>query len=324
MLLVIAAGAGYYYGKHGGETKVSQKTQAKPMILALHEETAEKKKKKSVSFEEEEIGPIQKLIRDQEARRKAKELKAQKSRPKVSKGEAKTVTSLPLHTKAPVIPKGSKPRLVIIIDDVAGPGQLKKIRAVPIKLTPSIFPPSKRLRSTAKMAKDLKHYMIHFPMQAGNYPKGAMNNTLTVRDPEEKMRGRVRELRKWFPNCIYTNNHTGSVFTSDYHALHTVYGLLKEEGFIFIDSRTSAKTKGKKVANAYGDFYLHRDVFIDNIQNATAIRKQLKTAVRKAKKRGYAIAIGHPHSITLKTLKNSADILQAVDVVYIDELMNGK
>jgi polysaccharide deacetylase 2 family uncharacterized protein YibQ len=135
------------------------------------------------------------------------------------------------------------------------------------------------------------------------------------------MRSRVKDLRKWFPSCTYTNNHTGSVFTSDYRALHTAYGILKEEGFIFIDSRTSAKTKGKKVARSYGDFYLHRDVFIDNVQNFNAIRKQLRTAVKKAQKRGYAIAIGHPHAATFDTLKKSGDILSAVDVVYIDELL---
>ncbi len=164
--------------------------------------------------------------------------------------------------------------------------------------------------------------MVHFPMQAEHYPRGAMPNTSTVKDSEKQMRTRVKNLRKWFPAALYTNNHTGSVFTSDYRALHTMYGLLKEEGFVFVDSRTSSKSKGKKVAKEYGDFYLHRDVFIDNVQKFGEIRKQLKAAVKKAKQRGYAIAIGHPHAITLRSLKNSLDILVDVDVVYLDELFD--
>jgi polysaccharide deacetylase 2 family uncharacterized protein YibQ len=213
--------------------------------------------------------------------------------------------------------------LVIIIDDVSNPKELKAIRSIPLKLTPSLFPPSKFSQKTAEMARGLRHYMVHFPMQAGNHPQGAMPATLTLGDSEAKMRARVKALRRWFPNCRYTNNHTGSVFTSNYKVLHTVYGLLKEEGFTFLDSRTSPKSKGKKVAKAYGDFYLYRDVFIDNVQEFGPIRKQLKAAIKKAKKRGYAIAIGHPHPMTLRTLKNSLDILVDVDVLYLDELMQG-
>ena len=220
------------------------------------------------------------------------------------------------------LPRGyRRPKLVIIIDDVSNPGELKAIRSIPLKLTPSLFPPSKFSPKTAQMAKGLRHYMVHFPMQAGNYPHGAMPATLRVGDSRAKMRVRVKALRRWFPDCIYTNNHTGSVFTSDYKALYTLYGLLKEQGFVFLDSRTSSRSQGKKVAKAYGDFYLHRDVFIDNTQQFGAIRKQLKIAVKKAKKRGYAIAIGHPHAITIRSLKNSLDILVDVDVVYLDELI---
>ena len=226
-----------------------------------------------------------------------------------------------LRVRQPAIDRRKRPKLVIIIDDVANPKQLKQIQAVPLKLTPSIFPPSRNLTSTSKMAKNLRHYMIHFPMQAGNHPSGAMPNTVTIHDSKAKMRTRVKDLRKWFPTCTCTNNHTGSVFTSDYKSLYTMYGLLKEEGFVFVDSRTSPKSKGKRVAKEYGDFYLHRDVFIDNVQKFGAIRKQLKIAVKKAKKRGYAIAIGHPHKMTLRTLKNSLDILVDVDVIYLDELM---
>jgi len=222
---------------------------------------------------------------------------------------------------APVIDRHKPPKLVIIIDDVATPEQLRRIRSIPLKLTPSIFPPSDHLESTAKMARKLTHYMVHFPIQAGNYPHGAMPNTLTVTDSRAKIKTRIKALRRWFPSCVYINNHTGSVFTSDYKALHRLYGLLKEEGFLFLDSRTSSKSKGKKVSASYGDFYLYRDVFIDNIQSFAAIRKQLKSAVAIAKKRGYAIAIGHPHQTTLKTLKNSLDLLVHVDVVYLDELM---
>lgn len=225
-----------------------------------------------------------------------------------------------ISVESPAQEQSSRPRLVIIIDDVANPRELKAIESIPLKLTPSLFPPSRFSKQTAQMAKGLRHYMVHFPMQADNHPYGAMPDTVTIYEPTAQWRARVKALRRFFPGCVYTNNHTGSLFTSDYEALYTLYGFLREEGFIFVDSRTSRETQGERVARAYGDRYLHRDVFIDNEQTFGAIRKQLKTAVDKARKQGYAIAIGHPHKITMLSLKKSLDILADVDVVYMDEL----
>ena len=67
-----------------------------------------------------------------------------------------------------------------------------------------------------------------------------------------------------------------------------------------------------------------RNIFLDNKEDSEYIKNQLKKAVKIARKRGYAIAIGHPHKITLTTLKNAKNILKNVQVVYIDELNDSK
>ena len=323
MILVFAAGSGYYF------YKVENKTE----FLAAKKIDSQREKAMKAIYKDEPLVTEKKSISHSKSPDIVKEITyfgagtlVPSKLPTLdldfeSKAQAPKTKNRNSPVVAPVIVRGKRPRLVIIIDDVATAGQLRRVQSVPLKLTPSIFPPSKRVRSTLKMTKKLKHYMVHFPMEAGNHPRGSMLNTLTIKDSKEQMRARVKSLRKWFPSCIYTNNHTGSVFTSDYQALHTIYGLLKDEGFVFVDSHTSHKSKGKRVAKEYGDFYLHRDVFIDNIQKFAAIRKQLKLAVKIAKKRGYAIAIGHPHTITIRSLKSSLDILRDVDVVYLDELM---
>ena len=313
--LVFAAGMGYYHTKSDTDAVVQKKVDSKRVHVQKKKKPIEVKKKKKKNTEKHSVS-AEKRSELQAARQIAKqrEIAMNTSYREDSQKSAG-------HVKQPDVDRSRRPKLVIIIDDVATPKQLKEIQSIHLNLTPSLFPPSRLSTQTAKMAKKLKHYMVHFPMQAGNHPRAAMPNTITVKDSKKQMRARVKDIRKWFPACIYTNNHTGSVFTSDYHALHTMYGLLREEGFIFVDSRTSSKSKGKRVAKEYGDFYLHRDVFIDNIQKFGAIRKQLKIAVKKAKERGYAIAIGHPHAITLRSLKNSLDILVDVDVVYLDTLV---
>ena len=161
--------------------------------------------------------------------------------------------------------------------------------------------------------------MVHLPMQSGKaYDK--QYGTLKITDTKEKMEARVKEVRRLFPTARYVNNHTGSAFTDNYKAMETLYGLLRKEGFVFVDSRTIATTKVRKIAHAYGDAYVARDIFIDNEHKVTYIHKQLRQAVKKAKKKGYAIAIGHPHPVTMKALSSAKDIFKDVELVYIDEI----
>ena len=219
--------------------------------------------------------------------------------------------------------RGEKPKLAIIIDDVSSEKQLKHIMSLPIKVTPSIFPPYKLSKSNHKLAQGLKHYMIHLPMQSGKaYDK--QYGTLKITDTKEKMEARVKEIRKLFPTALYVNNHTGSAFTDNYKAMGMLYGILRKEGFVFVDSRTTGSTKVRKIAHDFGDAYVARDIFIDNKHSVPYIHKQLRQAVKTAKKKGYAIAIGHPHTVTMKALSSAKEIFKDVELVYIDEIYRKK
>jgi len=213
-----------------------------------------------------------------------------------------------------------KPKLAIIIDDVSTRSQLNAIQATGIKVTPSIFPPSKLSMSSHTLAAGLKYYMIHLPMESGNFQFNAQYKTLTKLLSREQIEARVKELRKLFPTARYVNNHTGSVFTGDYHAMQTLYEALRKEGFVFVDSRTIGSTKVPRIAREFGDAYVARDIFIDNEHNVPYIHKQLRKAVNMAKKKGYAIAIGHPHKMTMKALLSAANIFKEVELVYIDDI----
>ncbi len=213
-----------------------------------------------------------------------------------------------------------KPKLVIIIDDVSTRDQLKSIQATGIKLTPSIFPPSQRSRTSHRLAEGLAHYMIHLPMESGTAQFNRQTKTLMTTFNKAQIDARVNELRALFPTARYINNHTGSVFTDNYTAMRRLYGALRKEAFIFVDSRTIASTKVPMIAEEFGDAYVARDIFIDNQQSVPYIHRQLQKAVKKAKKKGYAIAIGHPHPTTMKALSNAGAIFNGVELLYIDEL----
>ena len=216
--------------------------------------------------------------------------------------------------------KKIKPKIAIVIDDVTTQAQKDKILSMGYKINMAFLPPTKTHPDSAKIAQSLSFHMIHFPMQASSAFKGEEINTLTINDSYETIEKRVKQLREWYPNAVYTNNHTGSVFTENEEAVDKLFRALKKYNFIFVDSRTSAKSVAKKYAKKYDMPYIVRNTFIDNDRDFKSIQNQLKKAIEIAKKQGYAIAIGHPHNITLQVLKESKHLFKDVDAVYMNKL----
>lgn len=216
--------------------------------------------------------------------------------------------------------KKSKPKIAIVIDDVTTQAQKDKILNMGYKVNMAFLPPTKTHPNSAKIALNLPFYMIHFPMQASSAFKGEEPNTLKITDSYETIEKRVKQLREWYPNAIYTNNHTGSVFTENEEAMDKLFRALKKYNFIFVDSRTSNKSVVKKYASKYGMPYIVRNTFIDNERNYQYIQNQLKKAIELAKKNGYSIAIGHPHNVTLEVLKNSKHLFKDVEPIFINQL----
>ncbi|NLY03364.1 MAG: divergent polysaccharide deacetylase family protein [Campylobacter sp.] len=213
-----------------------------------------------------------------------------------------------------------KPKLAIIIDDVATSTHAKNIKKIDLKLTPSIFPPNKNHPDTVQIAKSFEFYMIHLPTEALNFNSPEFD-TLTTKDSYNTVEKRVKFIRDKFKDAKFINNHTGSKFTSDYDSMEKLLMALLRYDFIFIDSKTISDTKTQELAPKYGMRYVYRDIFLDNSDDIRQIKEQLKKAVNLAKDRGYAIAIGHPRRSTFMALNEAKDdILKSVDVVFLSEI----
>ena len=212
-------------------------------------------------------------------------------------------------------------KLVLIIDDVATFEHASMIKSLGLKITPSIFPATKTHPDTPNIARSFEFYMIHLPMQAKHFDSPEIG-TLTINESFESMLEKIKKIRKDFPRAKYTNNHTGSRFTSDYDAMDKAYRALIEQGFIFVDSKTIAQTAVARAAKKYNQPYISRDIFLDDDPSAAAVRRELVAAVNLAKKRGYAIAIGHPKKNTIAVIKASKNnILKDVEVVYLKDIL---
>ena len=214
----------------------------------------------------------------------------------------------------------TKPKLVIIIDDVVSKIQKDKILNIGYPITMAFLPPKSGHKESAIIAQNLPFHMIHFPMQASNNFKNIEVNTLNISDSYETIEARVKQLRVLYPNATYTNNHTGSVFTENYEAMDKLFRALKKYNFIFVDSRTTPNSVAKELSIKYQMPYIVRDTFLDNDRSFTAIQNQLKDAIRVAKKQGFAIAIGHPYEVTFQVLKESKHLLNDVEPIFLNKL----
>ena len=214
----------------------------------------------------------------------------------------------------------TKPKLVIIIDDVVSKSQKDKILNIGYPITMAFLPPNSGHKESAIIAQNLPFHMIHFPMQASKNFKNIEIDTLNISDSYETIEARVKQLRVLYPNATYTNNHTGSVFTENYEAMDKLFRALKKYNFIFVDSKTTPNSVAKELSIKYQMPYIVRDTFLDNDRSFTAIQNQLKDAIRVAKKQGFAIAIGHPYEVTFQVLKESKHLLNDVEPIFLNKL----
>ena len=77
------------------------------------------------------------------------------------------------------------------------------------------------------------------------------------------------------------------------------------------------------MARAAGVPATYRDVFLDNVVNALAIRDRFAELVAIARENGTAVAIGHPHPQTLGVLRRELPRLsrQGVQLVSLNTLI---
>ena len=194
-------------------------------------------------------------------------------------------------------------RVVIVIDDLGlDRSAVRRLAAIPGPLTLSFLPYAPEVAAQAAMMRAAGHeLLVHLPMQpkGGNDP-GPM--ALAERLPRAEFDRRLEWNLSRFEAYVGVNNHMGSRLTEDPRAMRRVMRALRAHGLLFLDSRTTPGTVAEREAVAVGLPHAARDVFLDNEQDAGAVRTQLAKLERLAKRHGRAVAIGHPHRETLDAI----------------------
>ncbi|MDD2326148.1 MAG: divergent polysaccharide deacetylase family protein [Alphaproteobacteria bacterium] len=225
--------------------------------------------------------------------------------------EAEPSPALPPPVKG-ASPRGQVPlpqgegrgEIAIIIDDM-GLNAKNAARAVrlPAFVTLSYLPYASGLEAQTKAAAAAGHEsMLHLPMEAvGGENPGPC--ALKTGQGAEQWTFCLDKALDSFEGFAGVNNHMGSKFTADQEGMAFVTGVLHSRGLYFVDSRTSSESIAQQVAEEQGVRTVGRDVFLDDTVSAAAIQGQLARLEQVVRRKGYAVAIGHPHAATLEALE---------------------
>ncbi|MGE4556494.1 MAG: divergent polysaccharide deacetylase family protein [Desulfovibrionaceae bacterium] len=223
-------------------------------------------------------------------------------------------------TKAPA-PRG---RLAIVIDDLGEDLQLARgLANLPASISFSIWPRSSHAKETAALAASRgRDILVHQPMEPHGYPKvNPGPNALMVGMTRQEIENILDDSISRAPGAKGMNNHMGSKFTEWGPGMKVVLQRLRDKGFYFLDSLTTAQSVGGAEARRAGTAFCRRSVFLDNTAETQAILHQLKKVQRLAEREGSAIAIGHPHPATLEALTLWLQSLPPdVEVVGVSQL----
>jgi len=238
---------------------------------------------------------------------------------------SKEIPPVKKPVKSPT-PEKQLPLVAIIIDDMGYDKKIaKKLSNLNAMLTFSILPGSPFQKSIARLARDKGFgIMLHLPMEPVEYPdvNPGPGTLLTSMTPDQLTRQLEKDLDA-VPFIKGVNNHMGSKMTAESSQMYQIFSILKKRGLYFVDSRTTAETLCKPSARLFQIPFAQRDVFLDHLVKVEFIRKQLKELVQIAQRNGYAVGIGHPHSLTYQVLHEMLpDLQKKIRLVPASEIVH--
>jgi len=168
--------------------------------------------------------------------------------------------------------------------------------------------------------------MLHLPMEPKGYPgpdKDPGKGAILMDTPPGEIAKIIAQDLSDIPYVQGVNNHTGSRLTEDREMMNLILKELNKRNLFFVDSKTSDKSVAYREAKRLGLKCGERDVFLDNEIDLDYIKGQIRLLAKIALKEGQAIGIGHPHSLTVRAIKETIPELknQGIEFVLVSELL---
>ena len=229
-----------------------------------------------------------------------------------------------LPADIPPVKDSSLPMVAIIIDDMGYHPKIgNKLLELPMNLTFSFLaaaPFTTELEEKAYQAG--RCVFLHLPMEPKSKEWDAGPDALLTGQSKKEQAQLFQKNIQAIPHAVGVNNHMGSLYTENREAMDSLMVLLSARGLLFVDSFTTAASKGLIAAKAAGIRTARRHIFLDNVHSQDKVCAQLEQLVIYAEEKGWAIGIGHPNDATLAALTNCGKgLLDRVQLVSAQELL---
>ncbi len=215
-------------------------------------------------------------------------------------------------------------RLALVLDDLGRDlAELERIERLPRPIAIAVLPGERRSREVATRAQAAGlELLCHLPME----PEGSENpgpGALKVGLSAEELERRTLLFLQEVPGARGVNNHMGSRFTRDEAGMRVVLRVLAQNDLFFLDSWTHPGSVGPRLAGELGVPFRVRDVFLDDDQAPSAVAAQFRRWLDIARRRGTAVAIGHPHPTTLEVLERELPraLRQGYELVALSNIL---
>jgi polysaccharide deacetylase 2 family uncharacterized protein YibQ len=223
-----------------------------------------------------------------------------------------------------------KPKVAIIVDDIGfNKDSVDRLLEMEFPINFAILPYLPYSRYAAQKAKQRGwDVILHLPMEpksiSGYVGDDAGDGVLLESLPKKEIIKRLDDDISEVPYVKGVSNHMGSKFTENRELMEIVLRELDMKGLFFIDSKTSADSKGYEIAKILGMKTATRDVFLDQVsQDESYVNSQILRLVNISKKKGYAVGICHPYPETVKALRHMLPKIKGdVEITNVSSLLN--
>lgn len=228
--------------------------------------------------------------------------------------------------KEVTVPAEPRARLALIIDDGGyNIETFSEMVRMGKPITFAILPHAPQASKAAEMAyTGGAEVMLHLPMEPRESERYSLEqDTIRVGMGEKEIRKILQDGLKRVPHVRGVNNHMGSKATEDHAVMRGLMKALKKRGLYFVDSHTSSHTVGPQEAQRIGVPLGNNIRFMDNEKNLTAIKHAIRLAMKRAKKEGKAITIGHPHPLTAQAIREMIPEIEkeGIRLVFASEVV---
>ncbi len=211
-------------------------------------------------------------------------------------------------------------RIAIVIDDWGyNKTHCKQLSQMPGPVGVAILPHLPFSRDVIACAAKAGHEpMLHLPLEPHRRKEMFHDGyVLTTEMGEKSLQRTLVKILQEMNGVVGINNHQGSKGCESESLMTVVLRKARKKKLFFLDSKTSAKTKGSFVAQKLKVRIAVRDVFLDNKNDRKSIEREFARGVDLARHNGYALMIGHDRVLTLKIIAEQMKKLKGEGFEFI-------